>query len=84
MTSSFTRREGGIVGGGEGEQRIRATKLGGEEETKGSRTRYQTDFDFPDDEQTKLLRSENYHQVGEALRNITKRGGGLIFDEYLG
>jgi hypothetical protein len=32
------------------------------------------DFDFPDDAYTKLLRNENYHQVGERLKNITKRG----------
>ena len=79
VTSSFTRREGGIVGGG-GRRRTRRNQSN--EIRRGRRRNERSvtnaipniDFDFPDDEQTKLLRNENYHQVGETLKNITKRG----------
>ena len=78
VTSSFTRREGGIVGGG-GRRRTRRNQSN--EIRRGRRRNERSvtnaipniDFDFPDDEQTKLLRSRNYHQVGETLKNITKR-----------
>ena len=65
VTSSFTRREGGIVGGERRREKKSEQRKEVEEETKNTNAIPNIDFDFPDDEQTKLLRNENYHQVGE-------------------